>query len=145
MSLETQWTNPMATAIRFDAHLQTALDTASKVMKISGVDAPRPVPSPITWLEPIVTELNELDDDPDSGLGESEPTYSGDHVMDSIGTMFEDFLEEDGGHSGRKTPSALTTLSESTPALNMKWEAPVMISLSLRTLFTHINLDWNQP
>jgi len=133
MSLKTQWTNPMASAVRFDTHLQTALNMASRVVMISGVDAPRPVPSPVIWLKPIVdgqtnsTESNDLDDDPD-GSGESgfdEPSYSGDHVIDSISTLLDDYLEEDDDHSGRKTtPGALTTLSP-TPALNLKWEAPV--------------------
>ena len=131
MSLKTQWTNPMASAVCFDTHLQTALDMASRVIRIFGVDAPTPVPSPVTWLEPVVdtisTGLNDLDDDPDDDSGETglaESSYSGDHVMDSIGTLLDDFLEDDDHSGGKTAPGTLTTPSP-TSALNLKWEAPV--------------------
>jgi len=148
----------MASAIRFNAHLQTALDMASRVAICFGVDVPRPVPTPLTWLKPLVASqissglnyldndsddagdkslidsaaglkgLNDLDSDSDDAgdddshdySGESslpEPNFSGDDITDSLGTLLDDFIEEDDGCSSEKTTSP--------PPLDLKWEAPV--------------------
>lgn len=166
----------MASAIRFNAHLQTALDMASRVADFFGVDVSRPVPTPLTWLKPLVasqigstglnylnndsddagdnnsnnkplvdsqissTGLNDLDSDCDDvgdddsnddsgGSSLPEPNFSGDDITDSLGTLLNDFLEEDDGCSSEKTTSL--------PPLNLKWEAPVRDRLvTLLHMFT---------
>ncbi|KIK01824.1 hypothetical protein K443DRAFT_122207 [Laccaria amethystina LaAM-08-1] len=101
-SLKAQWTNPMASSIHFDTHLKTAVDVASMVARSAGIDVLKPAPTTVTWLQPLIDDQinangqNDLDEDPDDGSAPVElKHFDGDDVVDSLGTLLDDFIEDE--------------------------------------------------
>lgn len=131
-SLKSQWTNPMASSIRFDSHLHMAIHIATSVAAVTGVQPSSPTGNPLTWLEPYTTDhqhhgiCNDLDDEAENTSTElrlSEP----DDGIDDIATLLGDFVVEDTEDSPTFEPPSPATSQppSSTPAIHLRWELPV--------------------
>jgi hypothetical protein len=139
----------MASSIRFDTHLKTAVDVASMVARSAGIDVLKPAPTTVTWLQPLVDDQinangqNDLDEDPDDGSVPVElKHFDGDDVVDSLGTLLDDFIEDEGDHEDDHATSALTTPS-SNSAIVLRWEplvSDIICTVSLLNRCIHHRL-----
>ena len=123
-SLKTQWTNPMASSIRFDSHLHTALLIASKVAVATGMQPPALTETPLIWLEPRTTGrphhviCDDIDNETEDTPTELYPLEADDGI-DDVATLFGDFVVEDNESATASQPPL------SAPAIQLIWELPV--------------------